>query len=117
MVFSFLGFGRGRGRGARRFSAQGMGTFNPADYVESSADDFGTKSEIWEIGRNDADDGTDKSRQIFGMPEKFLKEIFLQASSNSPPQASRGSLRRRLQLGQCFKTDWSIRKVRRTEKL
>ncbi|XP_048786288.1 ubiquitin-associated protein 2-like isoform X2 [Lagopus muta] len=52
------GFGRGRGRGARRFSAQGMGTFNPADYVESSADDFGTKTEIWEIGRNDADDGT-----------------------------------------------------------
>ncbi|XP_040511115.1 ubiquitin-associated protein 2 isoform X3 [Gallus gallus] len=52
------GFGRGRGRGAERFSAQGMGTFNPADYVDSSANDFGTKSEIWEIGQNDADDGT-----------------------------------------------------------
>ncbi|RMC16499.1 hypothetical protein DUI87_06434 [Hirundo rustica rustica] len=54
-----LGIGRGRGRGAGRFSAQGMGTFNPADYTESSATDgFGTKSEIWETGQNDADDGT-----------------------------------------------------------
>ncbi|XP_009869329.1 PREDICTED: ubiquitin-associated protein 2-like, partial [Apaloderma vittatum] len=36
-----------------------MGTFNPADYTESSATDgFGTKSEIWETGQNDADDGT-----------------------------------------------------------
>ncbi|XP_052633151.1 ubiquitin-associated protein 2-like isoform X6 [Harpia harpyja] len=53
------GFGRGRGRGAGRFSAQGMGTFNPADYMESSATHgFGTKSEIWEAGQNDADDGT-----------------------------------------------------------
>ncbi|KAM9262775.1 ubiquitin-associated protein 2 isoform 3-T5 [Morus bassanus] len=53
------GFGRGRGRGAGRFSAQGMGTFNPADYTESSATDgFGTKSEIWETGQNDADNGT-----------------------------------------------------------
>ncbi|XP_072215671.1 ubiquitin-associated protein 2 isoform X2 [Excalfactoria chinensis] len=53
------GFGRGRGRGAGRFSAQGMGTFNPADYMESSATDgSGTKSEIWETGENDADDGT-----------------------------------------------------------
>ncbi|XP_035165596.1 ubiquitin-associated protein 2 isoform X1 [Oxyura jamaicensis] len=54
------GFGRGRGRGAGRFSAQGMGTFNPADYTESSATDgFGTKTEIWETGQNDADDGTE----------------------------------------------------------
>ncbi|KAM6394695.1 ubiquitin-associated protein 2-like isoform 2-T2 [Rhynochetos jubatus] len=53
------GFGRGRGRGGGRFSDQGMGTFNPADYMESSAaDGFGTKSEIWETGQNDADDGT-----------------------------------------------------------
>ncbi|XP_064593311.1 ubiquitin-associated protein 2-like isoform X5 [Zonotrichia leucophrys gambelii] len=53
------GFGRGRGRGAGRFSTQGMGTFNPADYMESSATDgFGTRSEVWETGQNDADDGT-----------------------------------------------------------
>ncbi|XP_041317740.1 ubiquitin-associated protein 2 isoform X2 [Pyrgilauda ruficollis] len=57
------GFGRGRGRGAGRFSAQGMGTFNPADYSESSATDgFGTKSEIWETGQNDADDGTEPTQ-------------------------------------------------------
>ncbi|XP_054034630.1 ubiquitin-associated protein 2 [Dryobates pubescens] len=53
------GYGRGRGRGAGRFSAQGMGTFNPADYTGSSATDgSGTKSEIWETCKNDADDGT-----------------------------------------------------------
>lgn len=28
--------------------------------MDSSANDFGTKSEIWEIGQNDADDGTGK---------------------------------------------------------
>ncbi|XP_074932886.1 ubiquitin-associated protein 2-like isoform X4 [Phalacrocorax aristotelis] len=57
------GFGRGRRRGAGRFSAQGMGTFNPADYTESSATDgFGTKSEIWETGQNDADDGTEPTQ-------------------------------------------------------
>ncbi|KAM6232423.1 ubiquitin-associated protein 2-like isoform 2-T2 [Porphyrio hochstetteri] len=53
------GLGRGRGRGTGRFSSQGMGTFNPADYTESSATGgFGTKSEIWETGQNDAADGT-----------------------------------------------------------
>ncbi|XP_064295831.1 ubiquitin-associated protein 2-like isoform X4 [Phalacrocorax carbo] len=57
------GFGHGRRRGAGRFSAQGMGTFNPADYTESSATDgFGTKSEIWETGQNDADDGTEPTQ-------------------------------------------------------
>ncbi|XP_068107845.1 ubiquitin-associated protein 2 isoform X3 [Hyperolius riggenbachi] len=50
--------GRGRGRGAGRFSAQGMGTFNPADYTEPSTNDgFGVKSEVWETGQNDGDDG------------------------------------------------------------
>uniref|UniRef100_A0A8D2MQI0 Ubiquitin associated protein 2 n=1 Tax=Zonotrichia albicollis TaxID=44394 RepID=A0A8D2MQI0_ZONAL len=45
---------RGRGRGEMVAL-----TFNPADYTESSATDgFGTKSEIWETGQNDADDGT-----------------------------------------------------------
>ncbi|KAG9488288.1 hypothetical protein GDO78_007865 [Eleutherodactylus coqui] len=51
--------GRGRGRGAGRFSAQGMGTFNPADYTEPSTNDgFGVKSEVWETGQSDGDDGT-----------------------------------------------------------
>ncbi|NWH20481.1 UBAP2 protein, partial [Grus americana] len=71
------GFGRGRGRGAGRFSAQGMGTFNPADYTESSATDgFGTKSEIWETGQNDADDGTGKMLQ----EEYSLFQVYFQKS-------------------------------------
>ncbi|XP_040977289.1 LOW QUALITY PROTEIN: ubiquitin-associated protein 2-like [Aquila chrysaetos chrysaetos] len=38
-------------------------TFNPADYTESSATDgFGTKSETWETGQNDADDGTEPTQ-------------------------------------------------------
>uniref|UniRef100_A0A8C0EV65 UBA domain-containing protein n=1 Tax=Bubo bubo TaxID=30461 RepID=A0A8C0EV65_BUBBB len=46
---------RGRGRGEMVV----LVTFNPADYTESSATDgFGTKSDIWETGQNDADDGT-----------------------------------------------------------
>uniref|UniRef100_A0A8C3QYG0 UBA domain-containing protein n=1 Tax=Cyanoderma ruficeps TaxID=181631 RepID=A0A8C3QYG0_9PASS len=49
---------RGRGRGEMVVLVQDW-TFNPADYMESSATDgFGTKSEIWETGQNDADDGT-----------------------------------------------------------
>ncbi|XP_072108421.1 ubiquitin-associated protein 2a isoform X2 [Mobula birostris] len=42
--------GRSRGRGAARFSAQGMGTFNPADYPDSTATD--ETAEIWESGQN-----------------------------------------------------------------
>ncbi|XP_075439148.1 ubiquitin-associated protein 2 isoform X9 [Ascaphus truei] len=50
--------GRGRGRGSGRFSAQGMGTFNPADYTEPSANDgYRGKSEVWEAGQSDGDDG------------------------------------------------------------
>uniref|UniRef100_A0A8C5LJ41 Ubiquitin associated protein 2 n=1 Tax=Leptobrachium leishanense TaxID=445787 RepID=A0A8C5LJ41_9ANUR len=54
--------GRGRGRGSGRFSAQGMGTFNPADYTEPAANDgFGGKAEVWETaGQSDGDDGTGK---------------------------------------------------------
>ncbi|XP_061333181.1 ubiquitin-associated protein 2 isoform X2 [Pezoporus flaviventris] len=38
-------------------------TFNPADYTESSVTDgFGTKSEIWQTGHNDADDGTEPTQ-------------------------------------------------------
>ncbi|XP_069780258.1 ubiquitin-associated protein 2a isoform X2 [Narcine bancroftii] len=44
--------GRSRDRGAARFSTQGMGTFNPADYRVSTTDRHGTTSEIWEAGQN-----------------------------------------------------------------
>ncbi|CAI9574491.1 unnamed protein product [Staurois parvus] len=36
-----------------------MGTFNPADYTEPSTNDgFGVKSDVWETGQTDGDDGT-----------------------------------------------------------
>ncbi|XP_078287306.1 ubiquitin-associated protein 2a isoform X2 [Rhinoraja longicauda] len=45
--------GRSRGRGAARFSAQGMGIFNPADYPDSTTTGgLGTTSENWESGQN-----------------------------------------------------------------
>ncbi|XP_053560424.1 ubiquitin-associated protein 2-like isoform X3 [Bombina bombina] len=57
--------GRGRGRGGSgrrggRFSAQGMGTFNPADYVEpSSTDDGYGNSSTWNnTATFEPDDGT-----------------------------------------------------------
>ncbi|XP_056587198.1 ubiquitin-associated protein 2a isoform X2 [Triplophysa dalaica] len=51
--------GRGRGRApvTTRFTAQGMGTFNPADYTT----DRGTSNshaDVWETGANDSADGT-----------------------------------------------------------
>ncbi|XP_023571852.1 ubiquitin-associated protein 2 [Octodon degus] len=52
------GFGRGRGRGTGWFSAQSMGTFNPADYSDStSTDGCGTKVVVWETAQNGANEG------------------------------------------------------------
>uniref|UniRef100_A0A8C3UPN4 UBA domain-containing protein n=1 Tax=Catharus ustulatus TaxID=91951 RepID=A0A8C3UPN4_CATUS len=51
---------RGRGRG----EMVALVTFNPADYTESSVTDgFGIKSEIWETGQNDGDDGTEPTQR------------------------------------------------------
>ncbi|TRY95140.1 hypothetical protein DNTS_003852 [Danionella cerebrum] len=53
------GRGRGRAPGASRFTAQGMGTFNPADYTA----DRGTSNshaDVWETGANESTDGTVK---------------------------------------------------------
>ncbi|XP_069074239.1 ubiquitin-associated protein 2-like isoform X14 [Pleurodeles waltl] len=57
--------GRGRGRGGSgrrggRFSAQGMGTFNPADYAEPSNmdDHYGSSSNWNSTGSMEPDDGT-----------------------------------------------------------
>ncbi|XP_068167088.1 ubiquitin-associated protein 2-like isoform X2 [Antennarius striatus] len=48
--------GRGRGRAAagNRFSSQGMGTFNPADYTANS----GARTETWEGDGNEPAEGT-----------------------------------------------------------
>ncbi|XP_077697542.1 ubiquitin-associated protein 2-like isoform X14 [Eretmochelys imbricata] len=58
--------GRGRGRGGSgrrggRFSAQGMGTFNPADYAEptSTEENYGNSNSTWNsTGSFEPDDGT-----------------------------------------------------------
>ncbi|XP_069332620.1 ubiquitin-associated protein 2 [Eulemur rufifrons] len=53
------GFGLGRGRGAGRFSTQGMGTFNPADYSDStSTNGCGTTLVVSEAAQNGAAEGT-----------------------------------------------------------
>ncbi|CAL8336362.1 unnamed protein product [Merluccius merluccius] len=46
--------GRGRGRAppGSRFSAQGMGTFNPADYTSEARTQGTTHTEAWETGAN-----------------------------------------------------------------
>ncbi|XP_077429124.1 ubiquitin-associated protein 2a [Vanacampus margaritifer] len=49
------GRGRGRGPAASRFSAQGMGTFNPADYT-SEAGTGTTQSEAWDTAANNNTD-------------------------------------------------------------
>uniref|UniRef100_A0A8C6Y637 Ubiquitin associated protein 2 n=1 Tax=Naja naja TaxID=35670 RepID=A0A8C6Y637_NAJNA len=49
----------GRGNGGARLTRQLPTTFNPADYTDSSATDgFGAKQESWELGENDAAEGT-----------------------------------------------------------
>ncbi|XP_078077546.1 ubiquitin-associated protein 2a isoform X18 [Mustelus asterias] len=56
--------GRSRGRGAGRFSAQGMGTFNPTDYADSTTNNgFGATSEIWESGQNNGTGGWQNSME------------------------------------------------------
>ncbi|KAF4803716.1 hypothetical protein TURU_013821 [Turdus rufiventris] len=47
------------------------------DYMESSATDgFGTKSEIWETGQNDADDGTGRSGSKFPSPGPYESDFY-----------------------------------------
>uniref|UniRef100_A0A672M3N0 Ubiquitin-associated protein 2-like n=1 Tax=Sinocyclocheilus grahami TaxID=75366 RepID=A0A672M3N0_SINGR len=51
--------GRGRGRApvTSRFTAQGMGTFNPADYTANSGSS-NSHTDVWETEANDTTDGT-----------------------------------------------------------
>ncbi|XP_029359165.1 ubiquitin-associated protein 2a [Echeneis naucrates] len=51
------GRGRGRAPAGSRFSAQGMGTFNPADYT-SEAGTGTTQTEVWDTVANISTDGT-----------------------------------------------------------
>ncbi|CAI5798358.1 ubiquitin-associated protein 2-like isoform X1 [Podarcis lilfordi] len=108
--------GRGRGRGGSgrrggRFSAQGMGTFNPADYAEPTSTEEGygnSNSNTWNnTGSFEPDDGTNlknpsesavhspfAKRQAFP-PTSAMMEVFLQdkqpvvtASVTAPPPPS-----------------------------
>ncbi|XP_056131056.1 ubiquitin-associated protein 2-like isoform X2 [Lampris incognitus] len=47
--------GRGRGAAGNRFSSQGMGTFNPADYTANSG---APRQDTWETDGNEAAEGT-----------------------------------------------------------
>ncbi|KAF7663688.1 hypothetical protein LDENG_00203790 [Lucifuga dentata] len=58
------GRGRGRALAGSRFSAQGMGTFNPADYT-SEAGTGTTQTEVWNTGANNSTDGTVAWRNTF----------------------------------------------------
>ncbi|XP_060676797.1 ubiquitin-associated protein 2-like isoform X3 [Hemiscyllium ocellatum] len=63
------GRGRGRGLGRRggRFSAQGMGTFNPADYTDPASTDeyYGNPNPTWNsAGTFEPDDGTSAWRTV-----------------------------------------------------
>ncbi|XP_047440249.1 ubiquitin-associated protein 2a [Mugil cephalus] len=49
--------GRGRAPAGSRFSAQGMGTFNPADYTSESGTGT-TQTEVWDAATNNSTDGT-----------------------------------------------------------
>ncbi|XP_041836689.1 ubiquitin-associated protein 2a isoform X2 [Melanotaenia boesemani] len=49
--------GRGKAPTGSRFSAQGMGTFNPADYT-SEAGTGTTQTEVWDTVTNNSTDGT-----------------------------------------------------------
>ncbi|XP_068171751.1 ubiquitin-associated protein 2a isoform X2 [Antennarius striatus] len=51
------GRGRGRAPAGSRFSAQGMGTFNPADYT-SEAGTGATQTQVWDTVANNSTDGT-----------------------------------------------------------
>ncbi|XP_015235359.1 PREDICTED: ubiquitin-associated protein 2 isoform X1 [Cyprinodon variegatus] len=55
------GRGRGRGPAGSRFSPQGMGTFNPADYTSEAGTGTGTtQAEVWDTtNNNSSSSGTD----------------------------------------------------------
>ncbi|XP_029423818.1 ubiquitin-associated protein 2 isoform X5 [Nannospalax galili] len=69
------GFGRGRGRGTGRFSSQSMGTFNPADYSEStSTDGCGTKLVVWEAAQNGTDEGPESTTRSHNISQDLLNK-------------------------------------------
>ncbi|XP_034539267.1 ubiquitin-associated protein 2a [Notolabrus celidotus] len=85
--------GRGRGRApvGSRFSAQGMGTFNPADYT-SEAGSGTTQTESWDTVASNSTDGTVTWRNTLEdwSPEDWSEDVSLSetkvfTSSCAPP--------------------------------
>nr|XP_019942373.1 PREDICTED: ubiquitin-associated protein 2 isoform X2 [Paralichthys olivaceus] len=70
--------GRGRAPAGNRFSAQGMGTFNPADYT-SEAGTRTTQSEVWDTVANNSTDGTVAWRTTMDdwTPEEWSEDVSL----------------------------------------
>ncbi|XP_060676799.1 ubiquitin-associated protein 2-like isoform X5 [Hemiscyllium ocellatum] len=94
------GRGRGRGLGRRggRFSAQGMGTFNPADYTDPASTDeyYGNPNPTWNsAGTFEPDDGTSAWRTVteeWGTDDwsEDLSETKIFTASNVGPLPSGG---------------------------
>lgn len=85
--------GRGRGRAppGSRFSAQGMGTFNPADYT-SEAGTGTTQTEVWDTANTSSTDGTVAWRNTMEdwAAEEWNEDVSLSetkvfTSSTAPP--------------------------------
>ncbi|XP_071351623.1 ubiquitin-associated protein 2a [Trachinotus anak] len=72
------GRGRGRAPAGSRFSAQGMGTFNPADYT-SEAGTGTTQTEVWDTVANNSTDGTVAWRSTLEdwAPEDWSEDVSL----------------------------------------
>ncbi|XP_075870421.1 ubiquitin-associated protein 2a isoform X2 [Nelusetta ayraudi] len=72
------GRGRGRAPAGSRFSAQGMGTFNPADYT-SEANTGTTQTEVWDTAANNSTDGTVAWRNTLEdwAPEDWSEDVSL----------------------------------------
>ncbi|KAL0977781.1 hypothetical protein UPYG_G00161110 [Umbra pygmaea] len=87
------GRGRGRAPAGSRFSAQGMGTFNPADYTPDQGSGT-TQGDTWETGANNSNttDGTVAWRSTLedwaaeDWSEDFSETKVFTASSAPPPQ-------------------------------
>lgn len=70
--------GRGRAPTGSRFSAQGMGTFNPADYTSETGTGT-TQAEVWETVTNNSTDGTVAWRNTLEdwAPEDWSEDVSL----------------------------------------
>ncbi|KAM6979656.1 ubiquitin-associated protein 2a [Aplochiton taeniatus] len=68
------GRGRGRAPAGSRFSAQGMGTFNPADYT-TEAGSRSKPTDVWEAGANSSTDVAWKSSLEDWAAEDWSEEL------------------------------------------